>query len=297
MSMLAELTGLREPRRTAAAILIVICVLVSSREVQGEDTGQQALKALSARITETVALKPMTEGIDAAEADLYYDVLRATKETSQATQSKLANEFLKDRWSQSRYKARPFRSFPAYLDLFEHPEVYHGQFATFRGHCQRVVKTTAGDNEHGIEEQYEVWLYTEDSQSNPLVIVCCEIPEGLPVGDHQVDGLVVTGCFYRFYVYRARDVKRFAPLILAGEIRFNADNGTAPFWTTKTIMLTAGFGACLLYFTYIAFSWGNLLFGDKRRSKVKLPEDVNVSVEDVGNHDQPSSSLKDAEST
>ena len=64
----------------------------------------------------------------------------------------------------------------------------------------------------------ELWLFTDDSQQNPAVIVTPHLPEDFPVNAPLINQVSVTGCFYKLYVYNSQDSRRVAPLILAGTI-------------------------------------------------------------------------------
>jgi hypothetical protein len=158
------------------------------------------------------------------ESDLYYRVLAHARDTNYAAQKKAAARFLEERkklWK----KTDPRHRFSLFADVFLHPQDFVGQPVTLKGHILTNVSTTAEDNRFGIDRQYEAWLYDNDAGHNPAVVVYLDKPEGLPEGkalvdQELVDGIVMTGYFFKIHVYDARDGFRAAPLFLAQKIEW-----------------------------------------------------------------------------
>ena len=112
-------------------------------------------------------------------------------------------------------------SFPLYVDIFQHPEEWSGKLATLSGHVRRTV-SYAGDVElFSGQPLHELWLFTDDSQNNPAVVITPTLPKDFPVNAEVVDRVTVTGCFFKPYVYRAEGDHRVAPLMLAGRINWS----------------------------------------------------------------------------
>ena len=120
------------------------------------------------------------------------------------------------------YFRKPDAEFPTFVDLYRAPEVYHGKLVTFRGHILRLVSFPAGENAHGLQQLHEAWLYVGEAQQNPVVVVCSELPPGIPTGsDIVVDFVSATGYFFKRYGYEDRTGQpRFAPLILAQRLEW-----------------------------------------------------------------------------
>ncbi len=108
--------------------------------------------------------------------------------------------------------------FQTYVDMFQYPEVYHGYPVTLHGHVRHVVSYPGDQLLYGGRMLHELWLFTEDSQHNPAVIVTTSLPPNFPKEADVVDRVTVTGCFFKRYVYGSQDTARIAPLILAGGI-------------------------------------------------------------------------------
>lgn len=151
------------------------------------------------------------------ESSSYYSVLAHAGRVSPALLANAARDLRRTRWKRDpRFRAHPESEFPTFVDLIEHPEAYRGQPVTLVGHVIRLVTYPAGPNQEGMDTLYEAWLVTEDSQQHPATIVCTAIPDGLPIGEELIDGVSVTGYFFKLHTYPSRDRKtRFAPMILA----------------------------------------------------------------------------------
>lgn len=126
------------------------------------------------------------------------------------------------------YRQHP-ESFPLYADIFTNPDKWQGSLVTLRGYVRQVVSYPGDDSMFGGQTLHELWLFTEDSQHNPAVIITPTLPKDFPTGAAVVDRITVTGCFFKPYVYRSAKTAvqrstsehRIAPLILAGRISWN----------------------------------------------------------------------------
>ena len=147
----------------------------------------------------------------------------------QAELKSAANQFQAERLAAIRrdpnfrfYFRKPDADFPTFADLHRNPEAYHGRLVTLRGHLRRLISSPAGENPHGLQQLHEAWLYVDGAQQNPVVVVCTELPPGIPTGsDILVDFVSATGYFFKRYGYEDRSGQpRFAPLILAQRLEW-----------------------------------------------------------------------------
>ncbi|MEZ6063396.1 MAG: hypothetical protein R3C19_23870 [Planctomycetaceae bacterium] len=111
-------------------------------------------------------------------------------------------------------------AFQTYVDLFQHSDAWQGKLVTLRGHVRHVVSFVGDEMLFGGRPLHEVWLFTDDSQHNPAVIVTPDLPPDFPVGADVIDRVSVTGCYFKRYVYGSQESKRVAPLLLAGRIQW-----------------------------------------------------------------------------
>ena len=112
-------------------------------------------------------------------------------------------------------------SFPMYVDVFQNPDRWHGRLVTLKGHVRRVITYNGDSTLFDSQPLHELWLFTDDSQSNPAVVVTPSLPADFPVSSPLTDSVTVTGCFFKMYVYRSQQENRMAPLLLAGHVSWN----------------------------------------------------------------------------
>ena len=118
------------------------------------------------------------------------------------------------------YQQKP-EAFPVFVDVFQHPELWQGHLVTMRGHVRRVTTHEGDPGFFDGQPLHELWLYTDDSQQNPAVIVTPSLPAEFPRSADIVDSVTVTGCLFKMYVYKSQDTNRVAPLLLAGRVEWN----------------------------------------------------------------------------
>jgi hypothetical protein len=151
----------------------------------------------------------------------------------------------------------------------------------------RRVTTYSGDSTlFNGQPLHELWLFTDDSQQNPAVIVTPSLPRDFPVSAEIVDSVTVTGCFFKMYVYRSQQDNRLAPLLLAGHVSWTptadqvlslAKNGHlpagSPLVTTAksqsrsindTMVLVLGFLTLLMAMT----AWGRVQRDRRERRRL-----------------------------
>lgn len=165
-------------------------------------------------------------GVVDDEKTLYYYVLSHLRETSLTDQKQAAEFNLQNRRSERKtFREHPELKYPLFPDIFKNMNRWKGRLVTLTGRVRKLVHYPAAeDNPYGIKTLYEAWLFTDDSQQNPVVVICTEVPEalknGLPEGTDVIDHVTVTGYVFKMYLYSAQDTKRIAPLILAKNLEW-----------------------------------------------------------------------------
>ena len=159
-----------------------------------------------------------------AAADLA--ALNPEKAATPEQQASLQNERVRiqrlvtARLARYRRCRRDPETFQTYVDLFTNSDAWQGQLVTLKGHVRHVVSYAGDSTMFDGQPLHELWLFTDDSQNNPAVIVTPDLPPGFPVNAEVIDRVSVTGCFFKRYVYGSQDNRRIAPLLLAGRIRW-----------------------------------------------------------------------------
>jgi len=203
-------------------------------------------------------VKDLTMGIKSVEeSEAYYRTLLHAKLVDAEAQEQLASEFWKKRQDEL---AKPRSRF---VDLFKtldtNPEIYRGQPVTLSGTLRELKKweEMKGDrlNNYGIETVYEGWIFTEDSQSNPTVVVFTENPDQIPTGSEMSVPVKVTGYVFKMYGYESRDKEnplRKAPMLLAKAMRERHIPEPAPF-----PVVWVGVAIGLLMLGIVLFLWSS----------------------------------------
>lgn len=153
--------------------------------------------------------------------------LEAKHSKGKVTQAKYEKQLgsLNRQFQMRKLRHQKYRSetdkFPTYVDLFQNPEEWHGKIVTLRGHVRHSVTYAADSTMYDGRPLYELWLFTDDSQHTPAVILTPELPADFPMDAEIVNQVTVTGCFFKRYVYTGQAERRIAPLILAGRIQWS----------------------------------------------------------------------------
>lgn len=137
-----------------------------------------------------------------------------------------AGEGQLSRWAQQELAEEGESSF-SIVPLFNQPQTQQGQLVELTGVARRIIPIRVGETEvhhrFGLEQYYQVYLFTDDSQDNPVVFCLSELPEGLPQGDGADFGerLRVAGFFYKTWAYPTSAVspsgerqRQLAPLLI-----------------------------------------------------------------------------------
>lgn len=204
-------------------------------------------------------VKDNSLGVRDAETDAYFDLLQHARLIDYGTQRTQARENARQRIAeltpaQRRRLVDRQGELKTYVDLFQHPDLYRGRLVTLTGHARKAIAYAAGPNAYGIEQLYEVWLFTDDSQSNPAVLICTSLPKDLPLGDNISASVSVTGYFFKQYVYPSQKAKfRIAPLLLAQRVNYRptADEPWRAPWYAAAIVVP------LLLAAAVALWWMN----------------------------------------
>ena len=175
-----------------------------------------------------------SRGVRAEERDAYYRILKHARDVDYADQKREARRFLSARravLSDPRLRDVSNAEFPIFVQLYSNArqrDVWYGQLVTLRGRVRRLISYPAGQNPYGLDTLYEAWLYTDDSQGHPVVIVCSTIPEDIPRGaEVLIDFVSVTGYLFKMYAYEAQDEPLYAPLILAQRLEWRGPRSSS----------------------------------------------------------------------
>lgn len=160
-----------------------------------------------------------TIGLQPEDRDAYFAGLQACRHLRTAQLEEWAAAFQQNRQTTLSIAAGQAQmGSSVFGDVLEHPQDYRGQLVSMRGCLRRLVKYDPGPNDKGFRHVYEAWIYPDDAQGNPVVVVFTKKPNGLPMGADLCEDVQFTGYFLKNYGYEAQDVPRKAPLFLAGGV-------------------------------------------------------------------------------
>lgn len=210
--------------------------------------------------------------------ECFYQMLRAVDSAKDGELSKWAEDEL----------AKEGRTRFSVVPLFNEPQTQKGRLVELRGVARRIIPVRVGEREvserFGIEEYYQVYLFTDDSQDNPVVFCLRELPEGLPQGDGPGFGeeLRVAGFFFKTWSYPTsaespdgKPQRQLAPLLIGkGAVwyptRAPADlSPRARLIGTGLLILVLG----VVWWIFRRFSKGDRDF--ERRVRRRTPPEVS----------------------
>jgi hypothetical protein len=218
------------------------------------------------------------------ESPAYYALLDRARSADPADLRQRAEALRRQRWEDSpRFRQFALEEFPLFYDLTQHPDAYRGQPVDLRGHLIRLVKYAAGPNDYGIDTLYEGWLVTPDAQTHPTTVICTEIPEGMPIGEELIDGVSVTGYFFKLHTYSSRDNKdRFAPMVLAHRLHWSPNVGETGWPVSTTTMIISVLAAAALAVVVVWFTSRQSAAAKQKRFRDAVPETPPEFLDDLG---------------
>ncbi len=174
-------------------------------------------RSLNPRLLEGV--RDNTLGLQAEDRAAYFAGLQSCRQLKTVQLEQWAAEFLQNRQTTASIAAgQSLVEEAVFGDVLQHPQDFRGQLVSMRGCLRRLVKYDPGRNEMGFRHVYEAWIYPDDAQGNPVVVIFTKKPNGLPMGADLSEDVQFTGYFLKNYGYEAQQEFLKAPLFLAGGV-------------------------------------------------------------------------------
>ena len=148
-----------------------------------------------------------------ADREPFYGLLRAVSETPAG-------------WLEEEAKKHHVETPFGVTDLFNRPHETRGKPILLHGTAKRIVPTPVTDNEaqalFGIDHYYQIYLFTDGSQGNPIVVCVLSLPEGMPTGDGAdfLEQITVAAVPYKLWIYETPTGPHYAPVLV----------GRSPVW-------------------------------------------------------------------
>lgn len=134
-----------------------------------------------------------------ADRDPFYGLLHAAKSTPPG---RIEQEARRELETEDKTRSSAVR-------LFNDPAGVRGKPVLLTGTAKRVLPTLVEDKEvhklYGIDKYYQIYLFTKDSQNNPLIVCVTSLPDGMPVGsdDKYAEQITVGAIPYKLWVYES----------------------------------------------------------------------------------------------
>ena len=115
------------------------------------------------------------------------------------------------------------------VPLFNEPNEQRGRLVELTGTARQAVLRRVEDRDivarFGIDHYYEMEVFTQDSQGNPLAFCVRDLPKGFPRGDKITEPVRIAGFFFKRWGYRTAAMdgtpgaatRHYAPLLIGRE--------------------------------------------------------------------------------
>jgi hypothetical protein len=213
--------------------------------------------------------------------------LAASSIAAEQNQLMLAREVVA-RADEGKYSVAP---------LFNQPAEQVGEVVLLDGLARRAVRVDVGTlpdgrpsnvaRRFGIDHYYEMEIFTDDSQNNPIVFCATELPAGFPMGESIHEQVRVAGFFFKSWSYESRraaqpeavgqaksaaEARQFAPLVIGrGPVWIQPAATADPNYTAYAL---AAFFACALAGVWVIGWW--LARGDRQFSERMLAKEFTL---------------------
>lgn len=214
-------------------------------------------------------VKDNTIGIRYREAEAYYTVLAKLRDIPLSYLTRMARQDI------------------AYDGLMIDPEHHRGTLVTIEGTVKRLQPIRSADNEHGVKNLHEAWIFTPDSGDSPYRVVCHMIPPDMPQPNGQGNfsqnvKVRATGYFFKKQYYETARGPHPAPLILAKQLQWirprvvNVDeDGLVPYIVGFAAIIAVSLG-----FTLWRFSISDKTFHSKHMKRAMAAPDGAIEALD-----------------
>lgn len=240
--------------------------------------------------------------IAASEGELFYDLLGAAGQIGANQLDRFAIQQLPsvaEMWAAAAKETRDSSTAPArqqlarevqaraakglysVAPLFNDAANQVGELIALEGVVRRVTPIDGKDFRY-----YELDLFTDDSQNNPIVVVVRELPPGFPIGDRLHEPVRVAGWFFKVWSFEShraklpaapdgsptpKNLRQFAPLVIA--------RSPVPLQSaTASSSAYAGPIATALFLALLALIWagGWWIFREDRRFSRTLAKQYSL---------------------
>jgi hypothetical protein len=154
------------------------------------------------------------KGLTGHDREAFYQMLAAVGRAKPGQLLRQADQELKEADQTLKRTDEDGNEYCSVVPLFNDAENQHGRLVVLSGTARRTVRIVVKDADvterFGIKHYYEMAVFTDDSDGNPLVFCVRELPKGMPTGDGPRYGehVRVAGFFFKTWGYRVQQADR-----------------------------------------------------------------------------------------
>lgn len=192
----------------------------------------------------------------AGERECFYSMLAAAGRAKPFELERAAFEELQLQQAIQKYSGQPRRILTDVVPLFNDPDSQAGRLVMIEGDARRAVEIRVDNPEimqkFNIKKYYEIAVFTDDSQGNPLICCVLHVPADMPLGEDIVAPVRVAGFFFKSWAYPRGNAngthaqEQLAPLVIGREARLlkqtNSSTDTTIHLLVVGIVLMIGIG-------------------------------------------------------
>src|SRR5215469_9815097 len=236
-------TGREFSRLSGAIMMLVILVmlittasrpstwtwLTGERDEPAAAPPERADEPAKSAWQETIVLGP-TGADDEEEQEALKKELEIVSDKAALSREEMFSYWRLLRWARSQSFAdmrSHARRDVLYTQLWEQPEKYRGQLISLRLHLVRSLEHKETGNPAGFQQTYEVWAWTDESQTFPYVAVLVERPGGLKLGENVGQDGNFVGYFLKTMAYTDKQGERRASPLLLGRLQLDERRAAA----------------------------------------------------------------------
>jgi hypothetical protein len=240
--------------------------------------------------------------ITSRDREAFYQMLAAVGRAEPGQLLSQAEENLSDAPSASQRVDQQGRERYSVVPLFNQPATQRGRLVALTGTARRVEKIFLGPADaditarFGIDHYYQVALFTDDSQRNPLTFCVLELPEGMPYGNvpHYGETVTIAGFFFKSWSYPVpktidpsqspgdpKTHHQYSPLLIGRSLRWHPP--TEPPQDTMTGSVLVGLFVLLVAVLWIV-AWRSRRHQQQWLEQLETPTtnlDVGIDLDQV----------------
>ena len=237
------------------------------------------------------------------DREAFYQMLAAVGRAKPGQLLRRAEENLPKTPENWRWTNRQGQEQYSVVPLFNEPDSQRGQLVELSGVARRIERVPVGEPDivarFGIDHYYQVSLFTDDSQGNPLTFCVRELPRGMPYGNlpRYGEAVRIAGFFFKTWSYRVpktadpalgpdapKTVQQLSPLLIGRSLTWRRTPPPPADNRFSNILIGGLFALVMVIVWFVA--WRTRRRERKWLAKMETPPklDARIDLDQVGQH-------------